>query len=154
MVAGTATLATAIAGGAQVGMAVHGREVARAGERQAKRDQVKANETQAASASAQRARARRKAIAAQRVVVARNAAAATDTGIVGSSSQLGANASIASNLASSFASENRSFVTGQETLAARQHGANALAKGQRRAGDAAAVGGLFQTATSVGAGFI
>jgi hypothetical protein len=151
---GTAAVIAGVAGAFSVGSAVHQREEAKSAERQVKRDQTKANNIQKASAGAQRATARRRAIAASRVQQARNRAQASEFGISGSSSVEGANAAATSTLNSSFASNNRAQVSGQATFDARQDASNAAAAGQRRAGTAAAVGGLFSTGAGISANFI
>lgn len=97
----------------------------------AESEQRKANDIQQAGASVEAAQRRRRAIAASRIQRAQNIAQGVDTGLTpGSSQTQGANASLASNLNTNIANNQRTFATNQATFDARQKAQDALQRGR------------------------
>lgn len=141
---------TAIMVGVSVGLAVHANEQQKSAQRENKRQQEKANNIEQAKASVDRARARRKAIAQARVMAAQNEALASQQGIgAGSSTIQGAQGALTSNLAANIADANRAATSAQQSLSFRQAGENALATGNRRAGNMQALSGLMMQGASI-----
>lgn len=136
-----------------IGLQVHAREEARSAERASRRKQETANQVQQAQNSVNRARERRRAIAQARIAQAQNAAIAAQQGTTGSSPLEGAQSSISTNLATSIAAANRSFVSGSQTFQLRQDAANIMAAGQRRAQDFQALSGLAMQGASLYSSF-
>ena len=144
--AGITTLALT---GLAIGAQVHSMEEQKAGQRQAKRDNEKANRIAQAQTAQDRAKARRRAIAEGRMATAFNTAAAGAQGVSERSSQLqGSQASIGSTLAGNVAADNRSLRSGTGIFNARQSGIDAINKGNSSASTFNSLSNLFSTGAS------
>ncbi len=133
-----------------VGGSVYNAEQQRKANNRARRANERANRIEKAKANVERAVERRRAFARARQAQAFNLANATQQGVLaGSSGVQGANSSLFSNLASSLASQNRSFVSGMQALDLRQSAQNTLAKAQVRSAYIDAGVGLLQTGGSM-----
>lgn len=115
----------------------------------AEKRQKKANRVEKAKAEAQRSIERRRAINEARRARQANIASSQGMGILGMSSALqGAQGALGANLATSLASENRSFVSGQQSFDLRQSAASTLQNSRANAAIAGAVSsGIMQGAS-------
>lgn len=140
----------AVLGGVAFGGSIYNAEQQRKASNKARRANEHANRIEKAKANVERAVERRRAFARARQAQAFNLANATQQGVLaGSSGVQGAGASLFSNLASSIASQNRSFVSGIQSMDLRQSAQNTLAKAQVRSAYIDAGVGLAQTGSSM-----
>lgn len=122
--AGTALVATGLATLASGGAQVYQAKEQKKANKRAMAQEARANQIERARSSVEKSLSRRRALAQARQAAAVNIANANVQGLTQSSSPLqGANASIYSDLGTSIASANRTFVSGQASFDARQQAA-------------------------------
>ena len=146
--------ATSLFVGATAGAQIHAVEQQKSAARASARKQEQANKVQRATTAVERSIKRRRAVAQARLAQQQNIAQASNLSITGSSPVQGAQSSIASNLATSFAQQNRQAVSGQQTFDLRQQAQNIEQRGRLKAQTTQAIGNVFQQGASLSAGFI
>lgn len=142
----------AIATVASVGVSTHSALEQRQDAKRSERVQKKANKIQQAKASVERSLARKQAVSRARIAQQSNIAGAVNQGVSSGSSALqGSQAALGSNLATSVASSNRAFTSGQQTFDLRQQSSFIQQNSQANAAILGAVSGGLQAGASFAA---